>query len=97
MQARINGELNKWNTPFIIQRADPFVTRINGKYYFTASVPAYDKIILRCSDTLNGLKDAGERVIWEKHVSGPMSEHIWAPELHYINGCYYIDFASCKA
>ena len=97
MQARINGELNKWNTPFIIQRADPFVTRINGKYYFTASVPAYDKIILRCSDTLNGLKDAGERVIWEKHVSGPMSEHIWAPELHYINGCYYIYFAAGKA
>ena len=23
-------------------------------------------------------------VIWKKHESGPMSKHIWAPELHYL-------------
>lgn len=64
----------------------------DGKYYFTASVPAYDKIILRCSDTLKGLKDAKEKVIWTKHESGEMSRHIWAPELHYLfgNGTYIL-------
>lgn len=94
MAERINGELNEWNVPFIIQRADPFVTNINGKYYFTASVPAYDKIILRCADTLKGLKDAQERTVWVKHESGAMGEHIWAPEIHYIDGSYYIYFAA---
>ena len=45
-----NGKITDFNKPFIEQRADPFVMRAeNGKYYFTASVPAYDKIILRCS------------------------------------------------
>ena len=50
-----NGKITDFNKPFIEQRADPFVMRAeNGKYYFTASVPAYDKIILRCSDSLPG-------------------------------------------
>ncbi len=63
-----------------MQRADPFICRQdNGKYYFTASVPAYDRIILRCADTLAGIADAEEATIWHKHESGPMSENIWAP------------------
>jgi GH43 family beta-xylosidase len=92
-----NGKLTEYNKPFIEQRADPFVTRsADGKYYFTASVPAYDKIVLRCSDTLEGLRDAEEKVIWTKHESGDMSRHIWAPELHYLKGSWYIYFAGSR-
>lgn len=84
----------KYNEPWIMQRADPFICRQgNGKYYFTASVPAYDRIVLRCADTLAGIADAEEVTIWQKHASGIMSEHIWAPELHYIDGMWYIYFA----
>ena len=83
----------KYNEPWILQRADPFICRHNGKYYFTASVPAYDRIVLRSADTLAGIADAEEVTIWEKHASGIMSEHIWAPELHYLDGKWYIYFA----
>ena len=84
----------EFNKPWILQRADPYVYRhTDGKYYFTASVPEYDKIILRCSDTLEGLKDAKELEVWHKHESGPMSKHIWAPELHYLFGKWYIYYA----
>lgn len=83
----------KYNEPWILQRADPFICRHNGKYYFTASVPAYDRIILRSADTLAGIADAEEVTIWEKHASGIMSAHIWAPELHYLDGKWYIYFA----
>ena len=65
----------------------------DGWYYFTASVPAYDGIILRRSKSLGGLADAKETYIWHKHESGPMSEHIWAPEIHYLFGKWYIYFA----
>ncbi|MBR0098451.1 MAG: family 43 glycosylhydrolase, partial [Treponema sp.] len=34
---------------------------------------------------------------WRKHSSGPMSWHIWAPELHFINGKWYIYFAAGRA
>lgn len=83
------------NKPWILQRADPYVyLHEDGYYYFTASVPKYDQIILRRSKTLEGLKEATEVTIWEKHASGIMSEHIWAPELHYIQGKWYIYFAA---
>lgn len=65
-------------------------------YYFTASVPAYDRIVLRCSKTLVGLAEAEEVTIWTKHKRGIMSQHIWAPELHYLNGKWYIYFAGSK-
>ena len=74
----------KYNEPWILQRADPYVYRhTDGNYYFTASIPAYDRIVLRRSETLAGLKDAEEVTVWEKHKEGIMSEHIWAPELHF--------------
>ena len=83
------------NKPFIEQRADPYVYRhTDGSYYFTASVPAYDRIVLRRSDTLQGLASAEEKTLWVKHESGEMSQHIWAPELHYLDGKWYIYFAA---
>lgn len=84
----------KYNEPWILQRADPYVyLHTDGWYYFTASIPAYDCIALRRAKTLAELPDAEEVVIWKKHESGPMSEHIWAPEIHYLFGKWYIYFA----
>ncbi|MCM1123206.1 MAG: family 43 glycosylhydrolase [Eubacterium sp.] len=83
-----------YNKPWILQRADPYVYRhTDGNYYFTASVPAYDGIVLRRSKTLVGLADAEETEVWHKHESGIMSCHIWAPELHYINGAWYLYYS----
>lgn len=87
-----------YNKPLILNRADPYVYKHeDGNYYFTASVPAYDKIILRKSKTIKGLATAEEVVIWEKHESGEMSKHIWAPELHYLFDAWYIYFAAGRA
>ena len=84
----------EYNKPWILQRADPYVYKhTDGTYYFTASIPAYDGIVLRHSATLAGLKDAEEVRVWQKHDKGIMSEHIWAPELHYLNGRWYIYYA----
>ena len=51
-----------WNTPFIAQRADPYVLNQGGKWYFTASVPEYDRIALRAADSLEDLRGAAETV-----------------------------------
>ncbi len=88
----------KYNEPWILQRADPYVYRhTDGYYYFTASIPSYDRIALRRSETLAGLADAEEVTVWTKHEKGIMSEHIWAPELHYLDGKWYIYFAGGEA
>lgn len=93
-----NFKKTNYNQPFIEQRADPYVYKhTDGMYYFTASVPEYNKIVLRRSDTIEGLKGAEEHVLWKKHEKGPQSIHIWAPEIHYIYGGWYIYYAAGDA
>lgn len=92
---RTNYQETEYNQPFIEQRADPYVYRhTDGTYYFTASVPAYDRIVLRCADTVMGLRDAKESTLWVKHDAGEQSIHIWAPEIHYVKGQWYIYYAA---
>lgn len=87
-----------YDKPWIAERADPYVLRAqDGSYYFTASLPEFDGIALRHAEHLRELPDAEEHIIWRKHESGPMSFNIWAPELHRLDGCWYIYFAaSCQ-
>lgn len=88
----------KYNSPLVEQRADPHVYRhTDGWYYFTGSVPSYDRIELRRSKTINGLTTAETVDVWHKHEHGPMGNHIWAPELHYLDGKFYIYFGAGEA
>lgn len=90
-----NYKKTPYNEPFIAQRADPYIYRhTDGTCYFTASVPAYDRIVLRKSNTIKGLRDEEEVTVWKKHEKGIMSIHIWAPEIHYIKGEWFIYYAA---
>lgn len=83
---------------WIPQRADPYVCRSeDGIYYFTASVPIYDRIVLRSAGRLEELAEAEEITVWTRHEEGVMGAHIWAPELHHIWGKWYIYFAAGDA
>jgi len=85
----------KYNNPIAEQRADPCIYRnSDGTYYFIATVPEFDRIEIRSAKTINGLKTATAKTVWRKHNSGQMGSHIWAPELHKINGVWYIYFAA---
>jgi GH43 family beta-xylosidase len=87
-----------WPNPLIEQRADPFIYRHHdGYYYFTASVPEYDRLEIRRSTSLSGLAQAEPVVVWRKHQQGEMSALIWAPELHVINGKWYLYFAAAHS
>ena len=80
------------------QRADPWVyLHTDGYYYFTASVPKYDLIELRRAKSLQALRRAEPVTAWVKHETGPMSDLIWAPELHHIHGKWYLYFAAAKS
>ncbi|MBO5064956.1 MAG: family 43 glycosylhydrolase [Clostridia bacterium] len=88
---------------FIKDRADPFVTKgDDGYYYFTASYPmygkndktGYDRIILRRAKTIDGLAVAREKSIWNVSDSDTAFRFIWAPEIHKIDGVWYVLFAA---
>ncbi|MFG3556879.1 family 43 glycosylhydrolase [Micromonospora sp. NPDC047557] len=84
-----------YTNPLANQRADPHIFRhTDGYYYLTATVPQYDRIVLRRATTLQGLATAAETTIWNRHTSGEMGAHIWAPEIHFINNRWYVYFAA---
>ncbi len=84
--------------PLILQRADPCIRRhTDGWYYFTASVPAYDRIELRRARTIAELPLARTVDAWRKPDTGPCSELIWAPELHHVFGAWRIYFAAAPS
>ncbi|HYN94917.1 MAG TPA: glycoside hydrolase family 43 protein, partial [Pilimelia sp.] len=88
----------RYTNPLVEQRADPHIVRhTDGLYYMTATVPEYDRLVLRRAATLQGLQDAPEKVLWRKRDSGELSANIWAPEIHFIDGKWYIYFAAGQA
>ncbi len=96
----------KYVNPFIEQRADPCILKgDDGYYYFTASYPVcgnsenskgigYDRVILRRSQTIEGLAEAEEIAVWECKNSPNQFRFIWAPEIHLIKGTYYIFYTA---
>ncbi len=87
-----------YRNPLVERRADPWVyLHTDGYYYFTGTYPKYDRIELRRARTLNGLRDAEAKVIWQGGESGELSRHIWAPEIHYIDGAWYIYFTGAPS
>lgn len=88
----------EFDNPIAEQRADPWIHKTDdGIYYLIATVPEYDRIVIRNANSINGLKEAKEKEVWHKHKTGVMGHHIWAPELHKIDGIWYIYFAAGEA
>jgi GH43 family beta-xylosidase len=80
--------------PLVRQRADAQISRIDGLFYLTASVPEYDRVVLRRAPTVAGLATAQEHVLWRRPDTGRMAGHIWAPEIHRFDGKWHIYVAA---
>lgn len=87
-----------YQNPIVLERADPWVYKhIDGYYYFTGSVPGYQTIELRRAKNLNNLQEAETKIIWRAHDEGLQSELIWAPEIHFIQGKWYVYYAASNS
>lgn len=70
-------------------RADPNILYYQGKYYMVATYDVeWNRIPIRCSDTLDGLTDANHR--WKEVVLIQGEGAHWAPELHVIGSRLYM-------
>ncbi len=71
---------------------DPWVFQANDKYYLTFTT-GYNLTLYK-SDVMSDLSDAYSRVVWTPPSTGPNSKNIWAPEIHQIDGVWYIYYAA---
>ena len=97
-QAQSGAAQNKaFNNPIIERRADPWVYRhADGTYWFTATHPAFDRVILRRAPSIGELSSAGEVTLLsrERLAEWGCFPYVWAPELHFVNGNWYLFFTA---
>lgn len=85
-----------FTNPLLPSGADPWVTQRNGVYYYTNTLG--NRITLWKTRDMARLDQAPKTVVWRAPASGLDYASIWAPELHYICGKWYLYFtASDKA
>ncbi|MCK7553992.1 family 43 glycosylhydrolase [Chitinophaga sedimenti] len=84
--------LNFQNPLINASRPDPFVAQKDGYYYFMYT--RGNNIGLRKTTSMSLLANAPESVIWTPPAGTAYSSNIWAPELHFLAGKWYIYFAA---
>ena len=75
----------------ICEQADPWVIQYQGQYLACFS-EGNCAISIHCSDRLTVL--GPKHVVWTAPPSGPAAKEVWAPELHLLDGRWYIYFAA---
>lgn len=81
-----------FTNPLLPSGADPSVEYHDGFYYYMQTTGT-NLTIWKTRD-ITDLRDAERKIVWNPPASGPYSHDIWAPELHYVDGKWYIYFAA---
>ncbi len=81
-----------FTNPVMASGCDPWVIRHGGYYYYCGSTGR--KIYIRRSGRLQDLGKEKSAIIWSAPETGMMSQNVWAPELHRIQGRWYVYFAA---
>ncbi len=75
----------------VAEGADPWVVRHEDKYVWCFS-EGNRGISVWISDRLPSI--GARHVVWEAPAGGPYSREVWAPEMHLLDGKWYIYFAA---
>ncbi|MGA9800066.1 MAG: glycoside hydrolase family 43 protein [Terriglobales bacterium] len=81
-----------FTNPLLPSGPDPWVTYKDGYYYYTNSTQ--NNLTLWKTRSVVDLKNATRKVVWTPPATGPYSHDIWAPEIHFLDGKWYIYFAA---
>ncbi|HEY0793082.1 MAG TPA: glycoside hydrolase family 43 protein, partial [Chthoniobacterales bacterium] len=71
---------------------DPWVTFRDGTYH---ALNTDGRVLwLRRSSSVRDLYHQAPVPVWTAPMQGPHSKHLWAPELHFLNGKWFIYYAA---
>lgn len=81
-----------FTNPILPSGADPFCVFVDGYYYYTQT--RGNRIDLWKTKDLSRLATAERKTIWNPPKHKMYSKNIWAPEIHYLEGKWYVYFAA---
>jgi GH43 family beta-xylosidase len=83
-------EAKLFSNPVLGPGQDPSVTTYRGWYYLVQSSPDTSYITVRRSRSIKSLAASVKHVVWRGGTAGSPCCEWWAPELHAVNGRWYI-------
>ncbi|SFR94859.1 Beta-xylosidase, GH43 family [Dyella sp. OK004] len=78
--------------PLLPSGPDPWVTQRDGTYYYTHTLG--DRIALWKTTDMQRLGEAPSVVVWRPPAQGANSASVWAPELHFLDGKWYLYYTA---
>jgi GH43 family beta-xylosidase len=77
-----------FTNPVAPSGADPWVVRWNGAYYYCRSFRG--AVWVSRSERLQDVFRAPAVLVWRPPAGAPCARDIWAPELHHLDGRFYV-------
>ena len=81
-----------FTNPLLPSGADPWVWQKDGYYYYTHTTG--NRVVIWKTKSLADLKTAEQKTIWQPPAGTMYSREIWAPEIHFLQGKWYVYFAA---
>lgn len=81
-----------FTNPLLPSGPDPWITQVDGTYYYMHTMG--NRIALWRTRNIAKLASAEMRVVWEPPATGPNAHSIWAPELHRIDGKWFLYYSA---
>ena len=81
-----------FNNPLLKSGPDPWVLFLDGYYYYIKS-QGRGLVLLKTAD-ITQLASAEKKVIWKAPEGTDHSFNLWAPEIHYLRGAWYVYYAA---
>jgi GH43 family beta-xylosidase len=85
-------EIKTFTNPLLYSGADPWCIYKDGFYYYTNTTGK--NITLWKTKNIASLRTAEKKIIFTPPKTGPYSREIWAPEIHFLRGKWYVYFAA---
>lgn len=86
------AQVKTFTNPLLPSGPDPYSTYHDGYYYYTSTEG--NRLVLKRVINLANLRNAEVKTIWTPPEGTMYSHDIWAPEIHYIDGKWYVYFAA---
>lgn len=83
---------NTFENPLLSSGADPWVIKGTDSYFYTHTTGSTLKLWETAH--MEDLAESNPKTIWTPPQGAEYSTQIWAPELHYIAGAWYMYFAA---
>lgn len=84
-----------FTNPLLPSGPDPWITRDGDDYYYMHTLQ--NRLAIWKTRDIADLANAQQKTIWTPPKEGPNAQSIWAPELHRIDGKWYIYYSAAAS